>query len=51
MGRLQIMDGYVYGQVDKVSIVTDRDTGQRCGFSFVGMANDAEGKKAIAVNL
>jgi RNA recognition motif-containing protein len=38
----------VYGQVDKVSIVTDRDTGQRRGFAFVEMANDAEGDKAIA---
>jgi len=38
----------VYGQVDKVSIVTDRDTGQRRGFGFVEMANDAEGNKAIA---
>ena len=38
----------VYGQVDKVSIVTDRDTGQRRGFGFVEMANDAEGDKAIA---
>ena len=37
-----------YGQVDKVSIVTDRDTGQRRGFAFVEMANDAEGDKAIA---
>jgi RNA recognition motif-containing protein len=37
-----------YGQVDKVSIVTDRDTGQRRGFAFVEMANDAEGTKAIA---
>jgi cold-inducible RNA-binding protein len=38
----------VYGQVDKVSIVADRDTGQRRGFAFVEMANDAEGDKAIA---
>jgi RNA recognition motif-containing protein len=38
----------VYGQVDKVSLVTDRDTGQRRGFGFVEMANDAEGDKAIA---
>jgi len=38
----------VYGQVGKVQIVTDRDTGQRRGFAFVEMANDAEGDKAIA---
>jgi cold-inducible RNA-binding protein len=38
----------VYGQVDKVSIVTDRETGQRRGFGFIEMANDAEGDKAIA---
>ena len=38
----------VYGQIDKVSIVTDRDTGQRRGFAFVEMTNDAEGDKAIA---
>jgi RNA recognition motif-containing protein len=38
----------VYGKVDKVAIVTDRDTGQRRGFAFVEMANDGEGDKAIA---
>ena len=38
----------VYGQVDKVNIVTDRDTGQQRGFAFVEMTNDAEGIKAIA---
>lgn len=38
----------VYGQVDRVSLVTDRDTGQRRGFGFVEMANDAEGERAIA---
>ena len=38
----------VYGKVDKVQIVTDRDTGQRRGFAFVEMANDSEGSKAIA---
>jgi RNA recognition motif-containing protein len=37
-----------YGQVSKVSIVTDRDTGQPRGFGFVEMANDIEGNKAIA---
>lgn len=38
----------VYGQVDKVSIVTDRDTGARRGFGFVEMSDNAEGDKAIA---
>src|SRR5438270_9770476 len=36
-----------YGQVDKVTIVTDRDTGQPRGFGFVEMANDEEAEKAI----
>jgi cold-inducible RNA-binding protein len=38
----------VYGQVSNVSIVADRDTGQKRGFAFVEMANDSEGEKAIA---
>jgi len=37
-----------YGTVDRVNIVTDRDSGQPRGFGFVEMANDAEGNKAIA---
>ncbi len=37
-----------YGTVDRVSIVTDRDTGQARGFGFVEMGNDGEGHKAIA---
>ena len=37
-----------YGAVDRVSIVTDRDTGQARGFGFVEMSNDAEGEKAIS---
>ena len=36
-----------YGQVDKVTVVTDRDTGQPRGFGFVEMANDAEAEKAM----
>src|SRR5579862_1016567 len=40
-----------YGTVDRVNIVTDRETGQPRGFAFVEMSNDAEGTKAInAVN-
>ena len=38
----------VHGTVDRVSIVTDRDSGQPRGFGFVEMSNDAEGNKAIA---
>jgi len=37
-----------YGQIDRVSIVTDRDTGQARGFGFVEMSNDAEGDRAIS---
>ncbi|HVI07661.1 MAG TPA: RNA-binding protein [Candidatus Binatia bacterium] len=36
-----------YGQVDRVSILTDRDTGRSRGFGFVEMANNEEGEKAI----
>jgi len=37
-----------YGQVDNVTIMRDRDTGQPRGFGFVEMANDEEAQKAIA---
>ena len=37
-----------YGQVDRVSILTDRDTGRSRGFGFVEMANNEDGGKAIA---
>jgi len=37
-----------YGQVDRVTILTDRDTGRSRGFGFVEMANAEEGDKAIA---
>ncbi|MGE5323796.1 MAG: RNA recognition motif domain-containing protein [Actinomycetota bacterium] len=36
-----------YGQVDNVTILKDRDTGQPRGFGFVEMANDEEAQKAI----
>jgi RNA recognition motif-containing protein len=40
-----------YGSVDRVNIVTDRETGQPRGFGFVEMSNDAEGDRAIqAIN-
>jgi cold-inducible RNA-binding protein len=38
----------VHGTVDRVSIVTDRDSGQPRGFGFVEMSNNAEGDRAIA---
>lgn len=36
-----------YGAVDKVSIITDRDTGQSRGFGFVEMPDSAAAKAAI----
>jgi RNA recognition motif-containing protein len=37
-----------YGQVERVQIVKDRETGQSRGFAFVEMANNAEADKAMA---
>lgn len=37
-----------YGAVDRVTILTDRDTGRSRGFAFVEMTNPDEGDKAIA---
>ena len=37
-----------HGQVDRVSIMTDRDTGRSRGFGFVEMTNAEDGEKAIA---
>ncbi len=36
-----------YGQIAKVSIISDRETGRSRGFGFVEMADDAAGKTAI----
>lgn len=36
-----------HGTVTRVSIISDRDTGQSRGFGFVEMANRAEGDAAI----
>jgi len=36
-----------YGSVDRVNIVTDRDSGQPRGFAFIEMSVDSEGDKAI----
>jgi len=37
-----------YGTVEKVSIITDRDTGQARGFGFVEMSSNTEAYRAIA---
>jgi RNA recognition motif-containing protein len=36
-----------YGAVERVSLVTDRDTGRSRGFAFVEMTNSAEADRAI----
>ena len=38
-----------FGTVGRVSIATDRDTGDQRGFAFVEMSVDAEGQRAIEV--
>jgi cold-inducible RNA-binding protein len=37
-----------HGAVEKVSLVTDRETGRSRGFAFVEMTNASEADKAIA---
>ena len=37
-----------FGELTRVNVVTDRDTGQARGFAFVEMSNDDEAAKAIA---
>lgn len=37
-----------FGQITRVHVVTDRETGRARGFAFVEMPNDEEAKKAIA---
>ena len=37
-----------HGAVEKVSIVTDRETGRARGFAFVEMTNPGEADKAVA---
>ena len=37
-----------YGTVDRVNLVTDRDTGRSRGFAFVEMGNTEEADRAIA---
>jgi len=37
-----------HGAVERVSIITDRETGRARGFAFVEMTNPAEADKAVA---
>jgi RNA recognition motif-containing protein len=37
-----------YGNVDSVSIITDRDSGRSKGFGFVEMSNESDAKNAIS---
>jgi|SRR6266542_6106904 len=37
-----------YGNVDRVNLITDRDTGRSRGFAFVEMTDSAEADRAIA---
>lgn len=37
-----------YGKVERVSMITDRDTGRPRGFAFVEMTDPAEADRAIA---
>jgi RNA recognition motif-containing protein len=41
----------VYGQVDNVNIITDRDTGRARGFAFVEMGDSTGAEKAIAASM
>jgi RNA recognition motif-containing protein len=36
-----------YGAIERVNLVTDRDTGRSRGFAFVEMTNPAEADRAI----
>ena len=37
-----------YGVVERVSVMTDRETGRSRGFAFVEMTNEAEAERAIS---
>jgi cold-inducible RNA-binding protein len=37
-----------YGEITRIHIVQDRDTGEARGFAFVEVADDAEAAKAIS---
>ena len=37
-----------FGEITRIQLITDRDTGRARGFGFVEMSNDEEAAKAIA---
>jgi cold-inducible RNA-binding protein len=37
-----------YGNIERVNLITDRDTGRSRGFAFVEMSDSAEADRAIA---
>jgi len=37
-----------HGEIERISLVTDRETGRARGFAFVEMANAGEAEKAMA---
>src|SRR5579864_7004848 len=37
-----------FGEITRIQLITDRDTGRARGFGFVEMSNDDEAAKAIA---
>ncbi|MBI4459348.1 MAG: RNA-binding protein, partial [Acidobacteria bacterium] len=37
-----------FGEITRINVMTDRDTGRARGFAFVEMVNDAEAAGAIA---
>ncbi len=37
-----------FGEITRVNVITDRDTGRARGFAFVEMTNDEEAAKAIS---
>lgn len=37
-----------FGEINRVQLITDRDTGQARGFGFVEMSNDEDAAKAIS---
>ena len=44
----EIRDAFgAFGEVSRVSVITDRETGRSRGFAFVEMANDEEALRAI----
>jgi len=38
----------LYGTVDAINVLTDRETGHPCGFGFVGMPDRSAARAAIA---